>query len=122
MPLAVTGIDHVQIAVPRMKVTECVAFYREIFGFPEMPNRKNCASEGARGFKSAVFSCMWASTPDHRRRASVISAFSSLGLARAKDEIITGGICTDEESVADGLSRFFIRDPTGNRLEIGQHP
>jgi hypothetical protein len=26
----------------------------------------------------------------------------------------------EEEGVAEGLKRFFIRDPAGNRIEIGQ--
>jgi hypothetical protein len=30
------------------------------------------------------------------------------------------GIVVEEESVAEGLSRFFIRDPADNRIEIGQ--
>ena len=38
----------------------------------------------------------------------------------AKAAIVARGIAIEEESVAEGLSRFFIRDPAGNRIEIGQ--
>jgi hypothetical protein len=41
-------------------------------------------------------------------------------LASARAAIVAKGITIEEESVAEGLSRFFIRDPAGNRIEIGQ--
>ena len=36
------------------------------------------------------------------------------------ERALAKGIAIEEESVAEGLSRFFIRDPAGNRVEIGQ--
>jgi catechol 2,3-dioxygenase-like lactoylglutathione lyase family enzyme len=42
-------------------------------------------------------------------------------LAAAKATVLSRGVAIEEESVAEGLSRFFIRDPAGNRIEIGQH-
>jgi len=41
-------------------------------------------------------------------------------LSAAKDSALAKGLTIEEESVAEGLSRFFIRDPAGNRIEIGQ--
>ena len=41
-------------------------------------------------------------------------------IAAAKTKVQSAGIAIEEESVAEGLFRFFIRDPAGNRIEIGQ--
>jgi hypothetical protein len=41
-------------------------------------------------------------------------------LAEAKASIEARGVPIEGEGVAEGLKRFFIRDPAGNRLEIGQ--
>ncbi|MBV9903066.1 MAG: glyoxalase, partial [Alphaproteobacteria bacterium] len=41
-------------------------------------------------------------------------------LAKAKAQVLKHGVAIEEESVAEGLSRFFVRDPAGNRIEIGQ--
>ena len=40
--------------------------------------------------------------------------------ARAKQAMLALGTAIEEEGVAEGLRRFFIRDPAGNRIEIGQ--
>jgi catechol 2,3-dioxygenase-like lactoylglutathione lyase family enzyme len=41
-------------------------------------------------------------------------------LAEAKNEILSRGVTVEDEGRAEGLSRFFVRDPAGNRIEIGQ--
>jgi catechol 2,3-dioxygenase-like lactoylglutathione lyase family enzyme len=41
-------------------------------------------------------------------------------LTAAKSAALAFGLAIEEESVAGGLARFFIRDPAGNRVEIGQ--
>jgi hypothetical protein len=40
-------------------------------------------------------------------------------LRAARTEVEVRGIAIEEESVAEGLHRIFIRDPAGNRIEIG---
>ena len=122
MPLAVTGIDHVQIAVPEAKEPECLAFYREVFGFSEIAKPKHLRGRGGAWFQIGSLQLHVGidsqPSPESKRHICFLVA----DLARAKDEIITRGICIDKESTGDGFSRFFIRDPTGNRLEIGQRP
>jgi catechol 2,3-dioxygenase-like lactoylglutathione lyase family enzyme len=40
-------------------------------------------------------------------------------LAAAKQAAQLAGLAIEEESRAEGLTRFFLRDPAGNRVEIG---
>ncbi len=41
-------------------------------------------------------------------------------LATAKTAVQAQAIPIEDEGTAEGLIRFFIRDPAGNRIEIGQ--
>ena len=41
-------------------------------------------------------------------------------LAKARAAAVADGVIIEEEGVAEGLQRFFVRDPGGNRIEIGQ--
>ena len=41
-------------------------------------------------------------------------------LAAANAAATAYGVAIEEEGVAEGLARFFIRDPAGNRIEIGK--
>jgi catechol 2,3-dioxygenase-like lactoylglutathione lyase family enzyme len=38
--------------------------------------------------------------------------------ARAKVEAL--GVVVEAEGVAEGMRRFFVRDPAGNRIELAQ--
>ena len=96
MSLGIIGIDHVQIAVPEALEAECLAFYREVFGFPEIPKPEELRADWQRARKLVQDD-----------------------LTAAKAKVLARGVAIEEENVAEGLSRFFIRDPAGNRIEIG---
>ena len=122
MGLGITAIDHVQVAVPRALEAEALAFYREVLGLPKSPSRRSCAPAAAPGSRPAICRCMSASIPipTIRRRAPSAMSVSWFGdLAAAKAAALAKGVAIEEESVAEGLARFFIRDPAGNRIEIG---
>ena len=120
MPLGVTGIDHVQIAVPREKEAECLAFYREVFGFPEIPKPEDLRARGGAWFRVGALQIHIGVDYEPSPKSKRHICFLVEGLAAAKAKVQSSGVAIEEESVAEGLSRFFIRDPAGNRIEIGQ--
>ena len=120
MPLAVTGIDHVQIAVPRALEAESLAFYREVFGFSELPKPEELRGRGGAWFQVGALQMHIGVDPEPLPKSKRHICFLVDDLASAKTSILSLGIAIEEESVAEGLSRFFIRDPAGNRIEIGQ--
>jgi catechol 2,3-dioxygenase-like lactoylglutathione lyase family enzyme len=122
MPLHVTGIDHVQIAVPESKEAECLAFYRDIFGFPGIPKPEYLRGERGAWFQIGGLQLHVGDDPEPSPKSQRHICFLVADLAEAKGEVVAHGMCIEEEAVAAGLSRFFIRDPAGNRLEIGQGP
>jgi catechol 2,3-dioxygenase-like lactoylglutathione lyase family enzyme len=120
MPLRVTGIDHVQIAVPRAQEAECLAFYREVFEFRELPKPEELRGRGGAWFQIGALQMHIGVDPDPSPKSKRHICFLVEELATAKANVLSRGIAIEEESVAEGLSRFFIRDPADNRIEIGQ--
>jgi catechol 2,3-dioxygenase-like lactoylglutathione lyase family enzyme len=120
MGLGIIGIDHVQIAVPKACEAETLRFYREIFALPEIPKPEELRGRGGAWFQAGNLQMHVGVDPDAGPRSKRHICFLVADLAAAKAHVLAHGMTIEEESVAEGLARFFIRDPAGNRIEIGQ--
>ena len=120
MALGIVGIDHVQIAVPRALEAECLKFYREVFAFPELEKPAELKARGGAWFQVGALQMHIGVDPDASPKSKRHICFLTGDLAAAKAAVVRAGVAIEEESVAEGLSRFFVRDPAGNRIEIGQ--
>jgi len=120
LPLDVLAIDHVQIAVPRALEAACLAFYREVFAFPELPKPVELRARGGAWFQVGALQMHIGIDEEASPKSKRHLCFLVGDLAKAKAEILSRGIAVEGEGNAEGLARFFIRDPAGNRIEIGQ--
>jgi catechol 2,3-dioxygenase-like lactoylglutathione lyase family enzyme len=120
MTLGIVGIDHVQIAVPKALEAEALRFYREVFALPEIPKPEELRGRGGAWFQIGTLQMHIGIDPDASPKSKRHICFLVGNLAAAKRNVQAHDIPIEEESVAEGLSRFFIRDPAGNRIEIGQ--
>jgi catechol 2,3-dioxygenase-like lactoylglutathione lyase family enzyme len=120
MSLGITGIDHIQIAVPKALEAQCLKFYREIFAFPELTKPPELQARGGAWFQVGVLQMHIGVDPDASPKSKRHVCFLTADLAHAKSNVLKHGVAIEEESVAEGLSRIFIRDPAGNRIEIAQ--
>jgi catechol 2,3-dioxygenase-like lactoylglutathione lyase family enzyme len=120
MPLEIRAIDHVQVAVPRQFEPQCLAFYREVLGLPEIEKPEELKSRGGAWFQLPNLQMHVGVDPEASPRSKRHVCFLVPDLEAARASVVAGGIPIEEESVAEGLRRFFIRDPAGNRIEIGQ--
>lgn len=122
MPLETTGIDHVQIAVPTALEAECLAFYRQVFGFRELPKPEELRGRGGAWFEVVAGGMQMhvGVDPEPSPKSKRHICFLVSDVASARRDIEARGIPIEEESIAEGLHRIFIRDPAGNRIEIGQ--
>lgn len=120
MSLGISVIDHVQIAVPRALETQCIAFYREVLGLKEIPKPEELRGRGGAWFQTGNLQMHVGIDPEPSPKSKRHICFLVGDLAAAKAVIVARGVAIEEESVTEGLSRFFIRDPAGNRIEIGQ--
>ena len=120
MSLGIIGIDHIQIAAPKALENECVKFYREVLALPEIEKPDALKSRGGAWFQIGPLQMHVGIDPDASRASKRHICFLVRDLSAAKAAIQSHGVPIDSEGVAEGLKRFFIRDPAGNRIEIGQ--
>jgi catechol 2,3-dioxygenase-like lactoylglutathione lyase family enzyme len=123
MTPGIIGIDHVQIAVPKAREAEALRFYREILALPEIPKPEELRARGGAWFQIGTLQMHIGVDPDPANpppRSKRHICFLVDDLAKAKAHVTAHNVTIEEESVAEGLSRFFIRDPAGNRIEVGQ--
>jgi catechol 2,3-dioxygenase-like lactoylglutathione lyase family enzyme len=120
MPFGVTGIDHVQITVPRALEKECLAFYREVLGLPEIAKPPELQGRGGAWFQPGNLQLHIGldaeASPSSRRHV----CFLTEDIANARAQAEERDLAIEDAGVAEGLGRFFIRDPAGNRIEIAQ--
>ena len=121
MSIGAIAIDHVQIAVPRAREQECVAFYRTLLGALEIPKPAALRARGGAWFQlgNIQFHIGVDAEPSPPSRRHICFLVENLADARAWTE--ASGIAIQNDS-AEGFQRFFIHDPAGNRIEIGQRP
>ncbi|HSM95853.1 MAG TPA: VOC family protein [Rhizomicrobium sp.] len=120
MSLGITVIDHVQIAVPRALEAEALRFYREVLGLTEIPKPEELKARGGAWFQTGNLQMHVGVDPEGGGpRSKRHVCFLVPDLPKARAQVQAAGVAIEEENTAEGLSRFFIRDPAGNRIEIG---
>jgi catechol 2,3-dioxygenase-like lactoylglutathione lyase family enzyme len=120
MSLGITGIDHVQMSVPRALEAECLAFYRNVLGLCEIPKPEELRARGGAWFQVGTIQFHIGIDPEPFPKSKRHVCFLVPDLAQARAAAVAKGTIIEEEGVAEGLHRFFVRDPAGNRIEIGQ--
>jgi catechol 2,3-dioxygenase-like lactoylglutathione lyase family enzyme len=120
MSLGISAIDHVQMTVPKALEVQALAFYRTVLGLKEIPKPDELRARGGAWFEVGALQFHIGVDPDPWPKSKRHICFLVPDLARAKAAVVAQGVPVEEEGFAEGLARFFIRDPAGNRIEIGQ--
>jgi len=116
----IIGIHHVQLTVPESAFADSRRFYSAVLGFDEI-TRPASQRPGGVWYRtgSAELHVSIEETENVRSRRHVCYVVENLDAARARCESAGVAILPDERPVPD-VRRFFVRDPGGNRIEIGQ--
>jgi catechol 2,3-dioxygenase-like lactoylglutathione lyase family enzyme len=120
MSLGIATIDHVQVTVPKALETECLTFYRTVLGLREIPKPEELRARGGAWFEVGTLQFHIGVDPDPSPKSKRHVCFLVADLSKARASAVARGVEIEEEGVAEGLARFFVRDPAGNRIEIGQ--
>jgi catechol 2,3-dioxygenase-like lactoylglutathione lyase family enzyme len=121
LSLGIVGIDHIQIAVPRALEQECLSFYRTVMALPEIEKPEKLKARGGAWFQVSPTTEMHVGIdPEPSPKSKRHICFLVRDIAAAKTYVQARGIAIEDEGTAEGLIRFFVRDPAGNRIEIGQ--
>jgi catechol 2,3-dioxygenase-like lactoylglutathione lyase family enzyme len=116
----VTAIDHIQLAMPPGGEDKAREFYRDILAMVEMPKPEELAKRGGCWFRSGkvqihlgveeAFHPAKKAHPALRcREFHILTA----KLRRTGHEVV-------EDVASPGVTRCFVHDPFGNRIELIQ--
>jgi catechol 2,3-dioxygenase-like lactoylglutathione lyase family enzyme len=115
----ITGIDHVQLAMPEGREADARAFYGGVLGMTEIPKPVSLASRGGCWFTSgAAVVHLGVEQPfAPARKAHPAFVVDDLKTAHAR---LTGAgyECISANADIPGVARFHSSDPFGNRLEF----
>ena len=118
--MAVTGIDHVQIAAPPGCEGAARAFYGRLLGLEELPKPEPLAARGGCWFRAGELE-LHVGVEDPfapARKAHPGFVVDDLGALRAA--LAAEGIAVGDDTDLPGAVRFYADDPFGNRLEFRQ--
>lgn len=114
------GLDHVQLAAPEGCETEARHFYNKLLGWAEIPKPEVLKKRGGVWFQSGIHQVHIGVQKDFVPATKAHPAFHVQNLDELRGYLIQNNIqVIDDEARADeGVKRFYLNDPFGNRLEF----
>lgn len=116
--VAITALDHVQLAMPLGKEAEARAFYEGVLGIPEIVKPPNLAARGGCWFQRGALKVHLGVEPEFRPARKAHPAFLVQDLPALVSAITAAGLVVKRDEALDGYERVFIDDPFGNRIEL----
>ena len=122
MTISVISLQHVNIRVQPAVEAAAKAFYGTLLGLPEIPKPEDARARGGAWYQLGEVQLHLSrdgnvTNADSKRHI----CFHVADLEQAKDHLAKAGveILPDDEPMA-GMPRFYIRDPGGNLIEVGE--
>ena len=114
-------LHHVNVTVPRSLESAAKHFYGEVMGLEEVPKPESSRGRGGAWYQLGPIqlhlSVEDADLPLSKRHV----CYTVVDLAAAEERFRDAGVeIVPDDQPIPGLSRFYVRDPGGNRLEIAQ--
>lgn len=117
----ITGLDHVQVAIPRAGESAARAFYGDLLGMTELPKPPALAARGGCWFASGSAVLHLGVEEPFRPARKAHPAFLVTDLdALAAALTAQGHDVTPADGERPGIRRFHTFDPFGNRIEFQQ--
>jgi len=118
----ITGLDHVQLAMPPNGEAQARAFYGNLLGLLEVPKPEPLAARGGCWFEGAGVSLhLGVQTNEFVPAKKAHPALLVADIVEARAALETAGIAIQPDEAVPGVRRFYALDPFGNRLEFIQH-
>jgi catechol 2,3-dioxygenase-like lactoylglutathione lyase family enzyme len=118
--MPITGLHHVQLAMPAGREDEARAFYSGVLGFTEVPKPENLARRGGVWFRAGSAELHLGVETDFRPAKKAHPAFVVDDLAAIASTCHKAGYPPQRDEPLLGFDRVYVWDPFGNRLEILQ--
>ena len=118
--MAITGIDHVQVAAPPGCEAAARAFYGGLLGLEEMPKPEALAARGGCWFRAGAQELHIGVEEPFAPARKAHPGLVADDLATLADRLGAAGHDVSFEDSIPGSERLYVADPFGNRLEIRQ--
>lgn len=118
MNFSIEKIDHVQVAAPKGCETKARHFYEEILGMKEIEKPEPLKSRGGVWFEFGFYQLHVGVDEPFSPATKAHPAFVVKGFENMKQYLKSEGIEVKDDASIPGVTRFFVFDPFGNRLEF----
>ncbi|TYP70050.1 glyoxalase [Paenibacillus methanolicus] len=114
------GLDHVQLAAPEGCEEAARRFFGGLLGWPEIPKPEPLRARGGVWFQCGAHQVHIGVQKDFVPAAKAHPAFHVRGLMQLRDRLLEREtpVIDDDARTEEGVARFYVRDPFGNRLEF----
>jgi catechol 2,3-dioxygenase-like lactoylglutathione lyase family enzyme len=112
------AIDHVQLDLPAGREDDARAFYVDLLGLREIPKPPALAVRGGAWFAGRGVAVHVAVPTDFRPAAHAHPAFVVDDLPTIRGRLTEAGVAIEEDDSGIPVTRCYIRDPFGNRIEL----
>ena len=117
--MAVKGMDHVQLAMPRGGERSARRFYGGLLGLPELPKPPHLAARGGCWFQCGSLQLHLGVEADFRAARKAHPALLVTDFAELLETLDAEGFEVKRDSdLLQGRDRAFTADPFGNRIEL----
>jgi len=118
--MAITGIDHVQVAAPAGCEAEARAFYGGLLGLEELPKPEPLAARGGCWFRAGAQELHVGVEEPFAPARKAHPGLVVDDLAALAERLRGQGIEVRPDDSLPGVIRAHVADPFGNRLELRQ--
>lgn len=122
MAIGIIAVSHVNVTVPAALEEAAKSFYREVLGLPQIPKPLGTRQDMGAWYQLGGMQLHLSVEDDVQNEVSDAHVcYQVADIASANLQFRNAGVdvIPDPRPVA-GQSRFFVRDPGGNLLEITQ--
>lgn len=115
---AITGLDHVHLAMPPGGEEKARAFYHGFLGLEEEEKPPGLKGRGGCWFRGPRTVVHIGVEPGFVASAKAHAAFTVRDLGALRQRLEGAGYPVIPDEAVEGVERFYTRDPFGNRLEF----
>lgn len=116
----ITGLDHIQIAIPAGAEDAARRFYAGLLGFEEIAKPPTLVGRGGCWFQGRGIQIHLGVEADFRPAAKAHPAFLIADLELLRQRLAQAGVRLTPDDAIPGVRRFYANDPFGNRIEFIQ--
>ncbi|HIP22638.1 MAG TPA: glyoxalase [Rhodobacteraceae bacterium] len=114
----ITGIDHIQLAMPKGEEARARAFFEGVLGMVEVAKPESLKGRGGCWFSCGAQELHVGVETGFRPAKKAHPAFLVKDLAVMQAQLEKAGVEMRHQPPLPNAKRIFVADPFGNRIEL----